>query len=206
MMERVYIVGYNGNMARRYRACLNYLGVHHCGEDVGMKKGDVRDCDGIIIATPTPLHNMHIRQFAPWDLPILVEKPISLEPFILNGGNVQMVNQYAHTGPWPGGTTYYNCWNSGKDGLPWDVINVIGLAEKDVYVESNSPIWKCTINGKELTLNDIDNSYVKMIDAWVKNPKPNTDYILKAHKKVRQYIEANPDWSASTLDQHKVAR
>ena len=191
-MKKVYFVGYEGNMARRYRACLDYLGIKHCGVDLGgVETGAVYDCDGIIIATPTPTHMNMIKRYAAFDKPILVEKPISLDPFILNGGNVQMVNQYAYCGPFSGGETYYNNWNTGKDGMAWDCINIIGLAEGKCTIENTSPIWKCMINGKELTLADIDLSYIKMIDSWTKNPVSNTDYILKAHKKVRDYIEAN---------------
>ena len=191
-MKKVFLVGYNGNMARRYRACLDYLGIEHCGVDLGgFESGVIAQCDGIIIATPTQSHMDMIKRYSAFDKPILVEKPISLEPFILNGGNVQMVNQYAFCGPFPGGDTFYNNWNTGKDGLAWDCINIIGLAKGRVSLENTSPIWKCCINGKDLTLADVDMSYINMIDSWTKNPTSNTDYILKAHRKVREYIEAN---------------
>ncbi len=191
-MKRIYLVGYNGNMANRYKACLNYLDIDHCGVDLGdVETGAIPDCDGIIIATPTDTHINMIKRYAPFNLPILVEKPIALDPFLLNGGNVHMVNQYAHCGPFPGGETYYDCWRTGNDGLAWDCINIIGLSEKMPKLNNQSPVWKCMINGKELSLHDIDMSYVKMIDAWTRNPQSNTDYILKAHKKVREYLEAN---------------
>ena len=189
MSKKIYIVGYNGNMARRYRACLNYLGIEHCGVDLGgFESGVIADCDGIIIATPTENHIKMIDRYAAFKLPILCEKAISKVDFELPDINLQMVNQYEHCGPFPGGPTYYNCWNTGRDGLAWDCINIIGLADSMPQIENTSPIWKCMINGKELSLNDVDNGYVKMIDSWVKNPKPNIDYIKKAHQKVKDYI------------------
>ena len=183
MISRVYLVGYEGNMARRHRACLDYLGIEHCGFDASridigdtVDTNELKKCDGIIIATPTSLHENHIKQFACFEKPMLVEKPISLESFFINGGNVQMVNQYAFCGPFPGGDTFYNNWNTGKDGLAWDCINIIGLANGRVSLENTSPIWKCCINGKDLTLADVDMSYINMIDSWTKNPTSNTDY------------------------------
>ena len=206
MIRSVYIIGYEGNMAKRYRACLDYLGVKHCGEDIYTDPVDkVEDCDGIIIATPTERHISHLSMFADYDKPILVEKPISLKPFILNGGNVQMVNQYAHCGPFPGGETYYDCWRTGNDGLAWDCINIIGLSDKMPNLNNKSPIWKCMINGKELTLADIDLSYIKMIDSWTKNPVSNTDYINEAHDKVRRFLEANNNRNPGEVYKYTLA-
>ena len=188
-------------MARRYRACLDYLGIEHCGEDLhDDPTGTVADCDGIIIATPTITHLRLLTEFGDYNKPILIEKPISLKPFKLLKANVQMVNQYAFCGPFPGGETYYNCWNTGKDGLAWDCINIIGLSQTMPEIRNDSPIWKCTLNGKELTLNDIDNSYIKMLDSWIKNPISNIDYIHKAHEKVREYVKANQYRYPSQID------
>ena len=200
-MKRVYIIGYNGNMARRYRACLDYLGIKHSGCDIGCSYPvDWDHVDGIIIATPTNLHIHHIDFFKTFEKPILCEKPISLNGFELPEINLQMVNQYEHCGPFPGGETYYDCWRTGGDGLAWDCINIIGLSDKMPHLDNKSPIWKCMINGKELSLNDVDNGYVKMLDAWTKNPKPNIEYIKKAHEKVREYIETSCYRNTSQID------
>lgn len=190
-MKRVYIYGYNGNMARRYRACLDYLGIEHCGEDIDCIVGSFAGSDGLIIAAPTDLHMRSLQYFSQFDKPILCEKPISLDKFSIPDANIQMVNQYEFCGPFPGGETYYDCWRTGGDGLAWDCINIIGLADNLPHLNNKSPVWKCMINGKELSLNDVDNGYVRMIDAWTKNPKPNIDYIYKAHEKVRHYIETS---------------
>lgn len=201
MTKKVYIIGYEGNMARRYRAVLDYLCVDYCGEDITGKVGKIEDCDGILIASPTNCHLWHLDQFIKHKKPILCEKPISKEIFSLPiDAPITMVNQYAFTGPWPGGFTYYNNWNTGKDGLAWDCINIIGLAEGDVLVENNSPVWKCTINGKELALGDIDIAYIKMVDSWLKRPESNIDYIIKAHDKVRRYLDTSYDRHTGTLN------
>ena len=200
MIKKVYIVGYGGNMGRRYRAVLDYLGISHCGEDIDVSYGKPEDCDGILIATPTNNHLYDIDKFSKYNRPILCEKPIWPQGTVLPDINLQMVNQYAFTGPWPGGVTYYNNWNTGRDGLAWDCVNIIGLAEGEVIVENSSPIWKCTINGKDLTLNDIDNAYVKMIAAWCKKPRPNIEYILRANEKVRLYLESSAYRNTSPLN------
>ena len=117
-MKKVFIAGYEGNMARRYRACLDYIGVAHTGVDIGSSYPiDWNEIDGIILATPTNLHIHHIEFYKMFDKPILCEKPISLKGFSLPDINIQMINQYEHCGPFPGGETYYDCWRTGGDGL-----------------------------------------------------------------------------------------
>jgi len=201
-MKKVLVVGYKGNMGSRYTAILDMLGVEWDGTDLVEGCIDTKtdsDYDGVIIATPTDDHfNMinYIRGIS--DKPILCEKPIETSLHYLKmlldrpNLNLRMINQYEYM---PGadeadaeGKTYYNYFKSGRDGLAWDCINIIGMAKGDVELKNDSPLWECCINGSVLKLGWMDSAYIYMIDKWVKNPTNNHEYILKAHEKVIKWM------------------
>lgn len=197
-MKKVLIVGRNGNMGTRYATVCKLLGITTIGQDWNDPQPDMTDVDGIIIATPTGSHTKDIINYSRFDLPYLVEKPLTKLPIELDnflmvvqklGLNVQMVNQYKElVCPGAVGDTHYNYFKTGNDGLAWDCINIVGLADGEVTLADDSPIWDCTINGQKLSLSDMDRAYITMIEKWAKNPKPNLDYIRTAHEKVFKYI------------------
>jgi hypothetical protein len=198
---KYYIFGIRGNMARRYIACLRYLGHEIDGHDKGdaFTLGKLKDASGVIICSPSDEHLTHIKQAIPSQLPILCEKPITrnfdeLQTFEknqhLNLSQLQMVNQYSFLEAGSrGGLTEYDYFKSGADGLLWDCINIVGLARGKVRLANNSPVWDCAINGKQLSLADMDVAYLKMISSWVKNPVSNWSYTEMAHRKVNLWLK-----------------
>lgn len=204
MIDKVLIIGGNGNMGRRYQAVLKFLGVQHRVFDSQVRPIEHLDwCNGIIIATPTETHyNVFLDIYFntlknPKSLPILCEKPFSTDlievenclKFVLqNDLKFQMVNQYKHLA-YPdapkGCETTYDYYHSGADGIYWDCINIIGLDKTDnISLKNESPIWKCTINGQTIDRSDLDLSYVVMVKEWLQNPKSNVHYMMHAHEKV----------------------
>lgn len=179
-------------MGGRYASILRYL-----GEDFeGIDKGDAipnKKYTGILVASSTDSHAEIIETFHPLGLPILCEKPITknrdeLSRILRKGPNLCMVNQYAymlHTSHIKG-PTFYDYWNSGKDGPGWDCINIIGLAKDRAQISNKSPIWKCQINGHELNIKHMDYAYCRMIEDWLRKPAPTLDYIDRAHERVFQ--------------------
>jgi len=206
-MKKVLVVGYKGNMGSRYTAILDFLGIEWSGLEPFERKGNEQDIEGIILATPTITHPDILRSFEnDYDLPILCEKPISrcgifgkpstlgLADFLSKTNlNIRMVNQYKYMPradeAGAEGKTYYNYFKTGRDGLAWDCINIIGMAKGDVELKNDSPIWDCWINGKSLNIRGMDHAYIDMIDDWVKNPTNNHDYILESHEKVIKWIQ-----------------
>lgn len=177
-------------MGRRYQSILKYLDIPFKGVDAGDAVPSL-DYKGVLIATPTPTHVDLIEQYNHIGLPILCEKPISknwedLKRVIKLGDGVTMVNQYEYLARGKFGETFYNYWNSGKDGAGWDCINIIGLAkDTPARISNKSPIWQCTINGHEINIKHMDQAYCRMIDDWVKHPRVgNMEYIEKAHSRV----------------------
>lgn len=192
----IMVIGGKGNMGQRYCAILRHLGIKYSTIDIEDKdqlfKRDL--ADGFIVATPTKNHIKMIYDLAQYNKPILCEKPIStnvesLLPFLetmrRQDLNLQMVNQYAYMPLGDGeGFTEYNYFKHGGDGLAWDCLNILGLANGEVHLGDDSPIWRCTINGKKLSIADMDNAYINMVANWVGNPEDNIDYIEHAHRKV----------------------
>jgi len=190
----IAIVGARGNMGQRYASICRYLEIPWLGFDIDNIDTiyDFKDVlKTVLIASSTESHMQLIEDLKGLDRPMLVEKPITKDPqelerFLALKLPVKMVNQYAFLyDDSSSGETYYNYWNSGKDGI-FDYINIIGLAESPPRLMKTSPLWKCQINGKVLSLADMDHAYCDMIWNWVKNPKPDLAYIEKAHRRVHE--------------------
>lgn len=197
---RVYIYGFDGNMGQRYRAILKYLGHEAVGEDLSGKPGEFfhTTADAFIVATPTDTHCDILYKLKDCGRPILCEKPITkslteLEDLISalrkSGTTLEMVDQYDHI-VFPGfGTTYYNYFKHGSDGIYWDCINIIKHAKSELLLKDESPIWKCSVNGYDLNPTLMDYAYVCMIDKWLKSPRiKNFDQLYATHKKVHDLI------------------
>lgn len=201
---RVFISGVDGNMGNRYRVVLNELGFSTLwgadNEISFLEQAEIcknADIDRIVIATPTATHMdaIHIFSHICPHTPLLCEKPISKNLAGYNAHiNLTMVNQYEYLVDKDGvGPTYYDYFKTGSDGLLWDCINIIGMANGEVTVNDSSYSWQCMINGKKLSITDMDKAYLKMVDSWLKNPVPNIDYIEHAHKAVWKYMKIHPD-------------
>ena len=209
---KVCVVGGKGNMGKRYRAILKHLEVEHISVDINEHLPTVKDdVTHYIIATPTDEHLGSLMNIS-WGLkpPVnfLIEKPIAilsnrdvdtkLRPVstaISRGHNVYMVNQYAychfdlHQENQP---TYYDYYNSGKDGLAWDCIQIIYLAKDSIDLKNDSPEWTCFINGLLFTRNILDRCYIRMIEDFISDGKKygklwGWDDIRSAHRKAFEY-------------------
>jgi hypothetical protein len=196
----IYILGNRGNMARRYRACIEYCYERHCGSDLDECINLTPDVDRILICTPTHLHLDHIEMFLSTGLPILCEKPLTkdydeLIRFSRRHGHqverIQMINQYQYclTEEPDGDETIYDYYHSGADGLVWDCLNIVGMAEKRPELRTVSPYYRCQINGHRIDLQLVSLGYLYNISDWlIGNSKNNWDYAVKAHEKVTQWF------------------
>ena len=223
MKPPVIVVGYRGNMGKRYTKILDHLDYPWFGiEDMGTHYDRQRDeyvstldtnpYHSVIICTPTHTHMKLIRRYKTLNLPILCEKPISFDPddvqdLINNKVNISMVNQYKSLSG-KGGATYYNFYNSGGDGVEWDCINIIGLAgQEKAYISNDSLVWECCINGNKLELNDVNKAYVEMIRDWLENQEPDYNYLMEAHKRSKEgYYEKGTYSNSGKVNKHEAAR
>lgn len=192
----IAVIGGNGNMGSRYMSILRYLGEKACSIDVdtlaSTKRGILSTCKGVIVATPTKTHFKIVMDLYNLGVPVLVEKPFSLNldevyqvAELYKGKNLMMVNQYKEfIEHYDAGPTYYNYFKHGNDGIYWDCISIIALAKTTIDLRETSPIWQCTINGFDLDISLMDKAYIQMIRKWLKVPhQPDYD-LIHVHKKV----------------------
>jgi hypothetical protein len=198
-MKKVAVIGASGNMGLRYSMILK----EYCYVDVievdmhNHITCDLSECDGFIIATPTDNHLIDICVYKQWKKPILCEKPIvktkqdydCLIQVITSDVDLSMINQYEFLNKGNKGHTEYNYFKTGKDGLMWDCINVIGTAKSSYDVKKSSLVWECVLNGDRVDFANIDKAYIANIKAWV-NGWRNKEYIIMAHEKVLGAINA----------------
>ena len=200
---KVYIFGYKGGMANRYKTILRSRGHEVGGEDIeGMHHGfKLEDADAVIVATPTSTHVDMLRRVGLCGKPILVEKPVSFDMTELErlvddlkafGTQLRMVDQYRYIiqkhAPMEG-LTYYNYFKHGSDG-PFDFINIVYHARGPVDIQEDSPVWFCVVNGRRLSIADMDQAYIDMVEDWLRDPAADYDHILEAHRKVHRLIDA----------------
>ncbi len=209
---KVFIFGNKGNMGRRYASILRYLGHEALGCDLGDNARNsmaYQQSDYIIVATPTNDHLSLLKFLAHEGKNVLCEKPITkdfdkLIDFISLAENqkmhLSMVSQYDYMIPNPMDHTYdnlltsYDYFQTGKDGIAWDCINIIWHARSKIKLKNTSPTWRCVINGYPLNRGMVDFSYVEMIENWLSKPyEPQYDRILKSHKKVLDFIDGKFD-------------
>ena len=214
---KTLLIGYKGNMGRRYAACLDYLGEEWIGVDID--SSDVfeasKECNKAIIATPTDSHLGELHGLYPlgWIGRILCEKPIartsSKRELYWEGHDLRMVCnwQFAinlvltrHRDIMVKGETKieYDCYNTGNDGLAWDCIQLIHLAgPKNITLKNKSPVMECLVRternptGYQITTREIEESYVVMLSNWINDPKSlwGREEIIKAHEEVIEYME-----------------
>lgn len=203
---KIAVIGANGNMGKRYCQILKYLEHEYVAIDIDTNNEELAaGCDGVIIATPTGRHDIDILKWHHYlGKPILCEKPISTDIERVEaicgvpGINLRMINQYRYfvmqANPMHMGLTSYDYFKTGTDGLYWDCINIIGQASERIVLQNESPIWRCQINCYPLNVGEMDLAYIWNIRNWLKKFDGQfdyIDYILKAHKKVRDLINDN---------------
>ena len=204
----VVLLGSEGSMGKRYQSILEYLDVEHECFDIDADMDDIEaaviESDGIIISTPTEAHVGYIRKFIDYKKPILCEKPITKNILSIRGllaeihyckCNFTMMMQYKElVDPSDSGPSYYNYFRTGNDGLIWDAIQIIGLAKDDVRVSNDSPIWKCMINGRKLSLADMDLAYIKYVRRWLEKPGQSLTEIRQIHEKTNEFEKVKGIW------------
>lgn len=204
-MTKICVVGAFGNMGQRYISILNYLGIDILCHDKKHFPSGIEKCDGIIIATPTDTHFDMMLHYDTYNIPMLVEKPVTknldeLIELCHLSTPWRMINQYDYFNNSKDNVclkyfndgsdfTIYDFYKSGSDSLPWDCINLIGLANGAIKLANNSPIWTCVLNGKKIDYHRVDYSYIWMISDWLTNFDDNRIYALKAHEKVIKFIK-----------------
>lgn len=198
MSSPILLVGAAGNMGQRYQAIFRYLKIEYYAVDILQTPNEIRELakesSGVLIATPTDTHAKLVDLVMMARKPIMCEKPITknipelkriLKDCTKNQVPFRMINQYKilTAGPYRSGVSYYDYFKHGNDGLEWDCIQVIQLSKTAPHLSENSPIWKCAINGHNLSLQHMDMAYIEYVRHWLEKPKQDFGEILEAHIK-----------------------
>jgi len=89
------------------------------------------------------------------------------------------------------GITRYDYFRSGKDGLVWDCISLLALARGVIVLQNESPMWECILNGRELTLRDVEQAYVDFVARWLKEPElQDRAWLVRAHERAASWKAA----------------
>lgn len=203
----IMLIGAEGSMGCRYRAILNYIGKESLPIDLGHTNEFIFEMaarsDGIIIASPTDTHVPYLKLFRGLKKPILCEKPFTkdieeLEPLMREYQEekwpLSMMYQYSILASTKtSGLSYYNYFKHGSDGLAWDCLQIIGLANGKVELEETSPEWRCSINGEHVHYGTMDIAYIQYVRRWLMGINMDPVEILNIHQKTHLVAESMED-------------
>lgn len=178
----VVLIG-NGSIGKRYAAILRNLGVEFDIYDSTAHTERVSEWtkyDKAIVATPTETHTQICMELIFAKVPFLCEKPFTKDirkAAILReaaetlGVPGFVVNNYGFVtrGRWPQDLTY-DFYNTGKDGIVWDVCQLVYLAKlyrANLIVEKHSFTWDFYIDKEKIEYARIERSYEEMISMFL---------------------------------------
>lgn len=198
------IIGANGSMGTRYRAIFDWLDVPYWAVDretsLDTIKTRAQAADRILLCTPTITHYDLLKHLIPLERPILCEKPIVKDLDDLNEiltmarrlkTPFNMVMQYEELlnddGLESDEESVYDYFRHGNDGLVWDCLQIIALANGDINIDEKSPIWTCQINGQKLDLAKMDQAYVSHVRRWLSGGlSQDINWLFEIHEKTAE--------------------
>lgn len=215
------IWGAKGNMGRRYVAIAKYLKQEVVEIDVDSGKDilshAVKECSHHIVASNTNQHVDVISSicnfrggFLEAPLYVLCEKPVAFATekildalIVCSKYNIltYVVNQYLYLPeysqfavPSLRQPTFYDYFFSGNDGIAFDCVSILGLAQDIVSLQASSPVWNLIINGVAINKTNMDMAYVKMVDDFLHTRTMlwNFQNAIESTKKAIEYSKSNP--------------
>ena len=193
---RILVIGSRGNMGRRYCAIIKWLGYEVIEKDIGVNEAsNVFDLsfDKAIIATPTNLHMEYCIDIGIRDRPFLCEKPVSKllsdMKLLKTYSSGYMVNNWLYACEHHRiNNIEYNFYNTGKDGILWDLIQPIYIARNSVTINPAHPIFEVWADNQRITLDAICESYVDMVSDFVEGVYENLWTMEDAYKATEKVL------------------
>jgi hypothetical protein len=175
----IALIGGKGNMGRRYAACLKFLNEDFRIIDVDTSFEEREDIlshsNKAVICTATRTHLELASEMQTRGITYLVEKPFAkFYPSEFIPGNGFIVNNWSFIANDHTKDISYNFYNTGKDGLLWDVCQLITCAFKyksQLIIECSSPVWDVRVNGRMVAYREIEESYIWMLKAFINQDK-----------------------------------
>lgn len=186
------IIGAAGQIGTRYRHVLNYLGRGFISHDINFIQDtlprevfithkllkDWRHLP-VLVCTPSHTHYKTVKRLM--DLgytKFLVEKPVFTEgthyyealDWRLDGISIHAAMNYKELDDKTSeGFTVYKNFYAGKEKTKWNLFQPVALARGDIEIDLRCPIWTCYLNGKKISLEQINQSYLEMIKKYLSN-------------------------------------
>jgi hypothetical protein len=198
------LIGGLGRIGRRYQAILEHL-------DIPYKIIEVGDhlswypIEKAIIATPTETHFEIADECRAIGVPYLLEKPPTkdldqatrLSAFGKGLTPGFIVNNYAFLSEepwWPQDirSITYDYYNTGPDGLKWDLCQLLWIAKMkraSFCGRSVSPKWRVTINDEFVMYEELENAYIKMVEAFAAGDHHKLWRISDAYPMVKTILD-----------------
>lgn len=150
----------------------------------------------IVVASPTFTHLKYASYLSGSKAFVLVEKPIIISKdeyeIFPKKENIRMVSNWLWLpgiNPAPGtNTIYYDYFDQGKEKYEYNMAQPIYLGDKHSAFKSKSTIFRCFINSIQVFIEDVQRSYVNMVDMWIKNPENNILWTLEDAYKMTEKL------------------
>lgn len=180
----ILLIGGMGSIGQRYQCVLSFLGhkFHvYDNADPESTKVNLKNFDRWIIASPTDTHYEWCMKAIENKATFLCEKPLSKDlkecidirtaadkerakGFVVN--NYYMIMKRFDNDK--SINIKYDFYHSGKDGLEWDCCQLI-YRDPIAIIDNRSPVWSLSINWQEIQYREVELSYIKMIDAFLRD-------------------------------------
>lgn len=190
----IALIGGDGSIGRRYQAVLNFLQQPYRVIEKGDAKEGLDGCQKALICTPTEEHMNWAWECCYRKIPFLCEKPFgksttSARTLKERGAEGYVVNNWAFVArnfdnQLPTSLSY-NFYNTGKDGLIWDVSQLILLADQAgcvLEVRTDSYCWEVEWSGARVPYAFIEQSYLHMLRAFLQGETQSLWNLEKAYR------------------------
>lgn len=171
---KILVIGHRGSTGRRYSKILLDMGNDVIGYDIDeISKGyHIPSADRSIIATPTSTHIFYAQLMQDRGIPYLVEKPACATHYDVDSMTGHMVNNWCFVFPYtvlkPGShTIIYRNSKTGNEGYWYDTCQLHILSNRTGSIIKRKGGFDTTVDGVRVTLDDIEESYVRMIRSWL---------------------------------------
>jgi len=186
----ILVVGGKGSMGKRYCAILDYLKQPYCIMDMDDYEPLPGEYSKAIIATPTPMHLAYCKRMESLEKTYLCEKPLSysvddckeLEGY--KNGYVVCNYKYLVKSNKP--KIMYDYFNHGKDNLWVDCCQLLYL-DNSAIIRTKSPIWLLQIDYQGVRYEDLELSYISMVNDFLKGKYENL-WTLEDGRKMTQAV------------------
>jgi hypothetical protein len=169
---KILIIGNEGSTGKRYEKIIRSLGHQITGYDIKELGHTIPNCDRAIIASPTLTHIHYARYCQERRIHYLVEKPACSSVYDVDEMTGCMVNNWCfvfdHITLLPGShKIFYRNNYTGTEGYWFDTCQLHILSDRTGSIIKRRGGFDTTIDGRVVTLKDIEDSYVRMIKSWL---------------------------------------